>query len=229
MIGLHWLTSRFPLYCGLLLDTAAASARTVNGTTWRRNAHMTSSNSPAVWLLRKVIPIDPDSSPPSTSRAPPESNVVTSFSSNSSVSSTLAHHSVRSLPLIDSWASSRTFLPMDLPLYWMLYWMPKAATNRNDGSEALIIQLTLHQSSAIAEPSVRRICPTGSSAAANVYRVVGSLNASESSDSTVTVRLGVVPDTDRTCRLAYNRCPAATAPSCSRSEERRVGKEGGCA
>src|SRR5690554_5165966 len=114
MIGDHWFTSRFPLYCGLLLDTAAASARTVNGTTWRRSAHMISSNSPAVWLLRKVMPIDPDSSPPRTSRAPPESNVVTSFSSNSSVSSTLAHHSVRSLPLIDSWASSRTFLAIDL-------------------------------------------------------------------------------------------------------------------
>src|SRR5690554_2403774 len=156
------------------------------------------------------MPIDPDSRPPSTSRAPPESKVVTSFSSNSSVSSTLAHHSVRSLPLIDRTASSRTFLPMDL----LLYWMPKAATNRNDGSEPLIVQLTLHQSSAIADPSVRRICPTGSSAAANVNRVVGSLNASESSDSTVTVRLGVVPDTDRTCKLAYSRSPAETAPNC---------------
>src|SRR5690606_31494869 len=114
MIGDHWLTSRFPEYCGLLVDTTAASARTVNGTTWRRSAHMTSSNSPAVWLLRKVIPIDPDSRPPSTLRAPPESNVVTSFSSNSSVNSTLAHHSVTSLLLIDRIASSRTFLPMGL-------------------------------------------------------------------------------------------------------------------
>src|SRR5690554_5034749 len=114
------------------------------------------------------MPIDPDSRPPSTSRAPPESKVVTSFSSNSSVSSTLAHHSVRSLPLIDRTASSRTFLPMDL----LLYWMPKAATNRKLGLVPLMVQLTRHQSCAIADPSVRRICPTGPVAASNDKRVV---------------------------------------------------------
>jgi hypothetical protein len=78
-----------------------------------------------------------------------------------------------------------------------------------------MVQATRHQSSVIADPSVRRISPVCAVAAVNVSRVVAVVKPELSSDSTRPVMVGVlVPATDRTCREAYRRSPAATAPSC---------------
>src|ERR1044072_1118260 len=95
------------------------------------------------------------------------------------------------------------------------YWRPRVAANRKDGVVPEMVQAIRHQVSVMAVPSVRKACPPTALAAVNVSRVVADVNPELSSDSTRAVMDGVVPATDSTCRAAYIRFPARTAPSSS--------------
>lgn len=87
--------------------------------------------------------------------------------------------------------------------------------NRKLGVVPEIVKVTRYQVSVIG-PAVRRICPPTAVAAAKVTCVAGVVKVLSTSDCTVTVSVGVaVPETERTCRVAYRNLPAGTAICCT--------------